>query len=406
MNKEINSIVKELHRIGALYAQKVSLKDKLDNIVFEEKEELEAQKDDFVANLFQYQDEQAKKLSEIPKNNTMIKKSIPVPPQNPKDPTLGAIVGIIFFVSLPLFIISFILKFFTIRIPFLSQIFGLLGQISFYVALISGIAWFVHFSKIVNDYLSYKEKLNNWGNTAKISFADGQNERFYSKCIKFENEFLALVKACDTYYAAEKEKNVIAINNIQKTFSEKRDDLNNQLENAETQLNAVTLIHPDLFGNALHIAKLLETGRADTLKEAINLAFDEDRKDAEEEARQIEAARKEAILEQQAEDARIHQQALERAAREHNAAMEREAREHNAAMEREAREHNLAMQAAAVEQNNIAREQNRLAKEQINIAREQNEVTEADCTRCHACKNFGHGCPGGIHNCGSFVSKR
>ena len=183
-----------------------------------------------------------------------------------------------------------------------------------------------------------------------------------------------------------KKKNAIAISNIQKAFSKKHDDLNNQLENTETQLSAVTLIHPDLFGSALHIAKLIETGRADTLKEAINLAFDEDRKDAEEEARQMEAARKETILEQQAE------------------ALERAAREHNAAMEREAREHNLAMQAAAREQNNIAREQNRLAKQQNN-AREQYKVTHADLTRCYACKNYGHGCHGGIHNCASFVSK-
>lgn len=361
------------------------MRNELDDLAFEEKEELEAQKDNFVANLFKYQAEQSKKLK-IPKNNAIIKKSIPIPPQNPKDPTLGAIVGIIFFASIPLFIISFILKIFTITIPFLSQIFGLLGQISFFAAIVGGIAWFAHFASIVNQYFSYKEKLNDWVNTAKAPFANGQNEHFYSECIKFENEFLELVKACDGYYEAEKEKNAIAISNIQKAFSKKHDDLNNQLENTETQLSAVTLIHPDLFGSALHIAKLIETGRADTLKEAINLAFDEDRKDAEEEARQMEAARKETILEQQAE------------------ALERAAREHNAAMEREAREHNLAMQAAAREQNNIAREQNRLAKQQNN-AREQYKVTHADLTRCYACKNYGHGCHGGIHNCASFVSK-
>lgn len=393
MNKKMDSNVKELRRIGELYACKEALRNELDDLAFEEREDLESQKDNFVANLFKYQAEQSKKLK-IPKNNAIIKKSIPVPPQNPKDPTLGAIVGIIFFVSLPLFIISSILKIFTIMTPFLSQIFGLLGQISFYAALISGIACFVHFSKIVNAYLSYKKKLNDWVNTAKISFDDGQNERFYTECIKFENEFLALVKACDTYYEAEKEKNNIAIENIQKAFSEKHDDLNRQLENTETQLNAVTLIHPDLFGNASHIAKLLETGRADTLKEAINLAFDEDRKDAEEEARQIEAARQAAILEQQAE-------ALERAAREHNAEIERQNREHNLAMQAAAREQN----DIAREQNRIAQEQNRLAKQQNNIDRKQNEVTHADLTRCYACKNYGHGCHGGIHNCGSFVSK-
>ncbi len=146
-------------------------------------------------------------------------------------------------------------------------------------------------------------------------------------------------------------------------------------------------IHPDLFGDAARIAKLLETGRADTLKEAINLAFEEDRKDAEEEARQIEAARREAILEQQAQETREHQQAMEQAAREHNAAMEREAREHN-----------LAMQAAAAEQNRLSGEQNK-------IAREQNEFTSNDSHRCSHCKNR-WGCARNIHNCGAFVSER
>lgn len=393
MNKETASDVKELYRIGELYACKETLSDELDNLALEEIEELETQKDNFVANLFKYQAEQAKKLR-IPKNNAIIKKSIPVPPQNPKDPTLGAIVGIVFFVSLPVSIVSFILSIFSIMTPFISQIFGILAQISFYAAVVCGIAWFVYFFSIVNQYLSYKEKLNDWENAAKAFLVKGQNERFYSECVDFENAFLALTKACDNYYAAEKEKNGVAIESIQKAFSKKYDDLNNQLKSAETQLNAVTLIHPDLFGNALHIAKLLEIGRADTLKEAINLAFDEDRKDAEEEARQIEAARKEAILKVQAE-------AMVQATREHNAAVERETHEHNLAMQAAAREQN----DIAREQNRIAREQSRLAKQQNDIARKQNEVTHADQTRCYACKNYGHGCHGGIHNCASFVSK-
>ncbi len=390
MNKEMSSNVKELHRIGELYTRKVELNTKLKNMVFEEKEEVETQKGNFISNLVHYQDEQIKKLPKYPSNNTIIKKSIPVPPQNPKDPTLGAIVGIISYIFVPLFIISFILTIFPITT--LTQFFSILAEISLFPAIISGIAWFMYFSNIVNQYLLYKEELDDWNNTADASFVEGQNKRFYSECMEFENAFLALTKACDTYYEAEKEKNNLAIDNIQKAFFEKHDDLNKQLEKTETQLNAVTLIHPDLFGNASHIAKLLETGRADTLKEAINLALDEDRKDAEEEARQLEAARQEAILEQQAEDARIHQQALEQATKEHNAAMERETREHN-----------LAMQAAAREQNAIAREQNRLAKEQNDIARKQNQFTSADRHRCQKCKNR-FSCSRNIHNCGSFVA--
>ena len=75
MNKEMDSNVKELRRIGELYACKEALRNELDDLAFEEREDLESQKDNFVANLFKYQAEQSKKLK-IPKNNAIIKKSI------------------------------------------------------------------------------------------------------------------------------------------------------------------------------------------------------------------------------------------------------------------------------------------------------------------------------------------
>ena len=62
MNKEMDSNVKELRRIGELYACKEALRNELDDLAFEEREDLEAQKDNFVANLFKYQAEQSKKL--------------------------------------------------------------------------------------------------------------------------------------------------------------------------------------------------------------------------------------------------------------------------------------------------------------------------------------------------------
>ena len=45
MNKEMDLNVKELRRIGELYADKETLRNELDDLAFEEKEELEAQKD-------------------------------------------------------------------------------------------------------------------------------------------------------------------------------------------------------------------------------------------------------------------------------------------------------------------------------------------------------------------------
>ena len=44
MNKEMDSNVKELRRIGELYACKEALRNELDDLAFEEREDLEAQK--------------------------------------------------------------------------------------------------------------------------------------------------------------------------------------------------------------------------------------------------------------------------------------------------------------------------------------------------------------------------
>ena len=63
MNREMDSTVKELHRIGALYAHKEALNNELDDLVFEEKEELEAQKGNFISALINYQNEQVKKTA-------------------------------------------------------------------------------------------------------------------------------------------------------------------------------------------------------------------------------------------------------------------------------------------------------------------------------------------------------
>lgn len=115
--------------------------------------------------------------------------------------------------------------------------------------------------------------------------------------------------------------------------AEKSSKTQAELDNVTEQLNAVTLIQPDLFDNAASISKLLRTQRADTLKEAINLAIEEERKENQERERREEARRQEAILEEQAYQTRMHERAMEQAA-ERQAA---EARAHAAAMEAQAR---------------------------------------------------------------------
>lgn len=218
-------------------------------------------------------------------------------------------------------------------------------------------------------------------------------------------EHLIFTRDCDAYYEKQKEEKIREEEELHQKFSEdrrklaeKEKELKKQLEAVEEQLNAVTIIHPDMTDMASDIARILEMGRADTLKEAINLALEDDRKATEEMNRQAEAQRQEAILEQQAQQTRRHQMEMEEAERAHNKAMEEETRRNNAAMEREARAHNEAMQRAAQESNRIAREQGRASAR-------QNEFTASDGHRCQKCKNR-FGCSRNIHNCGAFVSER
>ena len=116
---------------------------------------------------------------------------------------------------------------------------------------------------------------------------------------------------------------------------------------------------------------MLKTGRADTLKEAINLALEEDRKDREEAERRAEARQQEAILERQARDNRMHNEAMQRAAEEEA----RATRAHNAAMEKEAR---AQAQAAAAQAREAAR-QTEIAQKQ---ARDAQRAASARCAGC------------------------
>ena len=128
------------------------------------------------------------------------------------------------------------------------------------------------------------------------------------------------------------------------------EELYNQKEILINELTSTTLIPEELYCYAYRISSMLKQKRADSLKEAINLVFDEKRKEEEEEARREEAARREAILERQAYDNRMHNEAMQRVAEEEA----RAAREHNAAMERAAQEQNDILKKSAESQQRAA----------------------------------------------------
>lgn len=398
MNKEMESTIKELHRVGDIFQRKTELQDslcELANLKNAKSREEENEKEMIGAILWNdlesYQNRLAKSLPPRPQIGAAVE--YPIPQDAPKDPTLSALVGVVFHASIALWLISIVLHTNSLMHFFQS------------VMLISGVWWFIKARNDITAYSERKKKCSDWNETVNHFVSDGQDKKFYPQCMTYENAFIAFTKDCDAYYEKQREKNIRDDEELHQKFfedrrklAEKEKELKKQLEAVEEQLNAVTIIHPDMTDMASDIARILEMGRADTLKEAINLAIEDDRKATEEINRQAEAQRQEAILEQQAQEARRHQMEMEEAERAHNKAMEEETRRNNAAMEREARAHNEAMQRAAQESNRIAREQSRASAR-------QNEFTASDGHRCQKCKNR-FGCSRNIHNCGAFVSER
>lgn len=196
----------------------------------------------------------------------------------------------------------------------------------------TAVCWFV-FGRFVGPYVDWRKKQTEWDKKFE-SYSDfGVQDRFLNECVEYEKRFLDVVADCSKVYDQEQAKYENLLAQIHSEYAEKSSKTQAELDNVTEQLNAVTLIQPDLFDNAASISKLLRTQRADTLKEAINLAIEEERKENQERERREEARRQEAILEEQAYQTRMHERAMEQAA-ERQAA---EARAHAAAMEAQAR---------------------------------------------------------------------
>lgn len=207
-------------------------------------------------------------------------------------------------------------------------------------------------------------------------------EKLYNVFREYDNAFLSVAEECEAEYNKAKALKTSKLDEIEKKYKKKKNDLVAEKKRLQNQLNSTTLIPEELFEDADRILSMLKLKRADTLKEAINLAFDEKRKDEEEATRREEAARREAILEEQAWDNRMHNEAMQRAAEEEARAM----REHNSAI----REHNAAMERAAQAQASAAEAQAREAQKQTQMAKRQaDDALRAASERCGRCANYG-----------------
>lgn len=149
-----------------------------------------------------------------------------------------------------------------------------------------------------------------------------EEKKHYDERVVRRNKFEELLNSSHTQEKAQFEADLTDYYTQYQIFDHKFDEYYDaymirqqerldELKVINEQLDAVTLLSQDYLFLAGSIKELLQFGRADTFKEALNLAIVEQR-DMEFKARQLEEeSRRTAIVEQQAYEERMHNQRME-----------------------------------------------------------------------------------------------
>ncbi len=389
----ISEVISELDRISSLYDQHQSLNAAMDNVVSEKKAEDDSFAREIVTTLNEFREQQDRKFSaKKPAIAPACLTTSPEPPKKPnsqnpvKDITIGVISGLVALGSFILFVL-------------LSAIGSDLGTtLATFLLLPSAAIWFVKGAGKVTMFVDWQknqkewqDKQAEWEKNFNQSATKKENERFLNEFKEYDAKFLKLVEVCSQKYTEELERYEAGLKDIEEKYLKKLDQIHAESSKVAQELDNVTLIHGTLFNNAWRISSMLKTGRADSLKEAINLALNEERKDKEEAARRAEARQQEAILEQQARDNRMHNAAMQRAAEEEA----RATRAHNAAMERAAQAQAQAAQAQARE----AAKQSEIAQRQ---ARDAERAASARCAGCANNTKCSYKAKQNVGSCGAY----
>ncbi len=167
--------------------------------------------------------------------------------------------------------------------------------------IIFAVLFFYFMSKFGAEKREYDKKIerrNKFEELLKSSHAQ-EKSRFEAALTDYYTQYQIYDHKFDEYYEA---------------YVDRHNALIDQIKAVKEQIDAVTLLGEDHITLAGDIKTMLQNGRADTFKEALNLAIAEQR-DIEFKARQLEEeSRRTAIAEQQAYEERMHNERMEREA--------------------------------------------------------------------------------------------
>ncbi|MBQ9736656.1 MAG: hypothetical protein IJV96_07730 [Clostridia bacterium] len=375
MSKEMTKqeLIDELSQIGSLYDSRVGVEAKMESILEKAKLDEKAEYAHTVEVMRKFETEQKEKFSAL--DPCIDPRCFTPPPARPDNIQIG---------TLLLGAASGILMILGIIIIFAGVV--LLGEYT--LTAILGLAlivfWYVIGRRLMNNfedwlvkYTEWKTLYGQWEKDVNAGTTKEATKAFFEAWRDYDACFLAMTQLCDEKFAEEFDKVNKATDAVKKKAVAAYKEAEKEHEALDAELAKVTLIDSDYFVIADRIAAALKRGRADTLKEAINIVLDDVRKEQAEEARREEARRREAIMEKEAEEERRHNDAMRRQAEEDARAQ----REHNARMEREAAAQTRAAERAADEQRRAADAQRRQSQEQERAAMEKCRKC-ANSTKC------------------------
>lgn len=262
------------------------------------------------------------------------------------------------------------------------------------LAGVSGVVWYL---------VGKTHKLNKQGLKKK--------EQAYQESLRQHASSMKAFRQALAGYDAEAKNGMEAAKAFGQCYREKRGEIFNELEQYQSlkdaaltrctelieQINAHDYITEDYFHHIPKLITLLQSGRADTYKEALNLAIEEERQDAIEAARQEEELRRLEALERQAEEERRHNMMMERQEAAHQRAMERQAQ----AQVEEQRRANVQAERDRRKAEQEAFHQRTKAEEEAR--KKENATRMAGVSKCANCANSKR-CPSHIKNSGAGLT--
>lgn len=246
--------------------------------------------------------------------------------------------------------------------------------------VIATVIFYFVFSQSKSNYYTEKKKYDE-----KKTASTESLQRFHDAICRYEKEKVSALENLKVF-VKEYQTAYGKYESVLETYSKKKEDAFASFVSNMEQAKEIDIVPQEYYHLLKAVISLLKSGRADTYKEALNMAIEEERLEEAEQYRREEELKRTRILEEQAQAEQRRLQEQER----HNYQMEMEQQYQNKMMLEEV--HNQQRDAQKTAQ-----------KAKSEAMYEESRARTQALHRCAKCrKRAACGARAGIPNCGAF----